>query len=104
MGNLFKTKKMGSGDSKPKQIDIKPSDLAIKAKYLSHELELRIDKLVNHVMREEKKVLTKYGEQKRTINDTLFKDELQMTVVEVHRIKAIKKAILFLRFIETASM
>ena len=64
-------------------------------------------------MREEKKILTKYGEQKRTINDALFKDEvtltlsnsqLQMIIVEVHRIKAIKKAILFLRFIETASM
>ena len=27
-------------------------------------------------MREEKKVLTKYGEQKRTINDALFKDEV----------------------------
>jgi hypothetical protein len=80
---------MGSGDSKPKQIDIKPSDLyvlfliqsAIKAKYLSHELELRIDKLVNHVMREEKKVLTKYGEQKRTINDTLFKDEVSIILI-----------------------
>lgn len=48
----------------------------MKSKYLSGVLEHFVDKTVNIVMKQERKLVQKYTEDKRTIEDMLFRDEV----------------------------
>lgn len=48
----------------------------MKAKFVSGQLEHQVEKFVNKVMRDEKNLLTKYSEGRRSIEDILFKDEV----------------------------
>lgn len=50
----------------------------MKAKFVSGQLEHQVEKFVNKVMRDEKNLLTKYSEGRRSIEDILFKDEVSL--------------------------
>jgi hypothetical protein len=68
---------MGQSDSKEKkQIIISESELKIQGKFISGLLEHLVDKEVSLLMKRERELLTKYNEDKRTIEDLLFKDEV----------------------------
>ncbi len=68
---------MGQNTSKDqKQIIITESELKIQGKYLSGLLEHLVDKEVTILIKNERGLLAKYSEDKRTIEDLLFKDEV----------------------------
>lgn len=55
---------------------IHSGEMQMKAKFVSGQLEHQVEKFVNKVMRDEKNLLTKYSEGRRSIEDILFKDEV----------------------------
>ena len=59
-----------------KQMVIREEELGMRAKYLSGMLEQAVDKEVNLLMKTERVLLEKYSEERRTIEDLLFKDEV----------------------------
>ena len=69
---------MGSSSTKeePVQIFIPTGELTMKSKFVSGQLEHQVDKLVNKIMRDERNLLGKYSEGRRSIEDLLFKDEV----------------------------
>jgi hypothetical protein len=71
---------MGQADSKEKkQIVIHENELKIQGKFISGLLEHLVDKEVNLLIKKERELLTKYNEDKRTIEDLLFKDEVYLS-------------------------
>lgn len=69
---------MGNKNAKEeqKQMVIREEELGMQAKYLSGMLEQAVDKEVNLLMKTERVLLEKYSEERRTIEDLLFKDEV----------------------------
>jgi hypothetical protein len=65
----------GSKDPK-KQTVVTEGELKIQGKYISGLLEHLVDKEVTNLIKHERNLLNKYGEDKRTIEDLLFKDEV----------------------------
>lgn len=69
---------MGNNDSKQeKQLVLKEEDLKIKSRYLAGILEQKLDKEVNLLIKTERNLLGKYSEERRTVEDLLFKDEVR---------------------------
>lgn len=95
---------MGNESSKePKQIKLKEEQIKIKGKFISGKLEQMVDKEVHLLMRNERGLLDKYAEDKRTIENILFKDELQYIAVSVNKIRAAKKLVLYFKFLESSA-
>jgi hypothetical protein len=69
---------MGANGSKDpeKQTVISEGELKIQGKYISGLLEHLVDKEVTNMIKHERGLLNKYGEDKRTVEDLLFKDEV----------------------------
>lgn len=68
---------MGNETSKnQKQTFIAENDLKIQGKYIAGLLEHLVDKEVTLLIKKERELLTKYSEDKRTIEDLLFRDEV----------------------------
>ena len=68
---------MGNDSSKEKkQTVIHENELKIQGKYVSGLLEHLVEKEVTLLIKKERELLTKYNEDKRTIEDLLFKDEV----------------------------
>ena len=56
---------------------ISENDLKIQGKYISGLLEHLVDKDVTNLTKDERGLLSKYAENRRTIEDLLFKDEVR---------------------------
>jgi hypothetical protein len=69
---------MGNDSSKDKnkQIVISEGELKMQGKYVAGALEHLVDKEVSMLIKTERALLAKYSEDKRTIEDLLFKDEV----------------------------
>jgi hypothetical protein len=69
---------MGNDSSKDKnkQQIISEAELKIQGKYVAGILEHQVDKEVSLLVKNERGLLGKYGEDKRTVEDLLFKDEV----------------------------
>lgn len=68
---------MGNDSSKnQKQTFIGENELKIQGKYVSGLLEHLVEKEVTLLIKKERELLTKYNEDKRTIEDLLFRDEV----------------------------
>lgn len=65
----------GSKDPK-KQSVVTEGELKIQGKFISGLLEHLVDKEVTNLIKHERNLLNKYGEDKRTVEDLLFKDEV----------------------------
>lgn len=65
----------GSKDPK-KQSVVTEGELKIQGKFISGMLEHLVDKEVTNLIKHERNLLNKYGEDKRTVEDLLFKDEV----------------------------
>lgn len=65
----------GSKDPK-KQTVVSEGELKIQGKFISGLLEHLVDKEVTNLIKNERNLLSKYGEDKRTVEDLLFKDEV----------------------------
>lgn len=73
---------MGNNQPKePVQIQVSEGELTMKSKYVTGQLEHQVDKLVNKIMRDERNLLGKYSEGRRSIEDLLFKDEVSESSV-----------------------
>lgn len=69
---------MGNNQNKePQQVRIASGELQMKSKFVAGQLEHQVEKFVNKVMRDEKTLLGKYSESRRSIEDMLFKDEVK---------------------------
>jgi hypothetical protein len=72
---------MGNNQNKePQQINITTGELQMKSKFVAGQLEHQVDKLVNKIMRDERNLLNKYSEGRRSIEDMLFKDEVRISI------------------------
>ena len=89
--------------SNQKQSVITESDLKIQGKYISGLLEHLVDKDVTNLTKDERVLLSKYAENRRTIEDLLFKDELQLKIITVNKVLAAKKLVQYFRFLDTAA-
>ena len=70
---------MGNDTSKNmKQTAIAENELKIQGKYVAGYLEHLVEKEVTLLIKKERELLTKYNEDKRTIEDLLFKDEVKV--------------------------
>ncbi len=68
---------MGNNQPKePVQLKIASGELQMKAKFVAGQLEHQVEKFVNKVMRDERTLLDKYSESRRSIEDMLFQDEV----------------------------
>ena len=63
-----------------------------------HAKKVHMDREVANLERTERQLLEKYQESQRTLDDLMFRDELQMVAVTVRKIQAIKKGVYYVRF------
>lgn len=81
---------MGNKQPKePVQLQITEGELTMKGKYVAGQLEHQVDKFVNLIMRDERKLLNKYSEGRRSIEDLLFKDEVSFNSSTINSFKSV---------------
>jgi len=93
---------MGGKSSKNKPIVVTDHTIEIKTSYLVAAKQIHIDREVNTIERDEYKLLEKYNEKQRTLDDMFFRDELMMCAVNVRKVTAMKKAVIYVRFLGNA--
>lgn len=80
---------MGNNQPKePVQIHVAEGELNMKSKFVSGQMEHQVDKLVNLIMRDERKLLDKYSEGRRSLEDLLFKDEVRHIILKLNSFKS----------------
>lgn len=96
---------MGGENSKDpkKQMVLPENEIKIRAKFVAGFLEHQVDKEVTNLIKYERTLLDKYGQDKRTIEDLLFRDEFQIIMVTVNKVRAYKKLVMFFKFLENTS-
>jgi len=94
---------MGFSQSKePKPIQLSEKTIEIKCEYIMHAKKVHTDREVANLERQERQLLDRYPEKQRTLDDLIFRDEIQMIAVTVRKIQAIKKGVYYVRFLNNA--
>ena len=95
---------MGFGQSKePKPIHLSEKTIEIKCDYIMNAKKVHTDRAVANLERSETQLLERYPEKQRTLDDLMFRDEIQMCAVAVRKIQAIKKGVYYVRFLKNAA-
>jgi len=94
---------MGFGQSKePKPIHLSERTIEIKCEYIMNAKKVHTDREVANLERSERLLLERYPEKQRTLDDLMFRDEIQMCAVAVRKIQAVKKGVYYVRFLNNA--
>lgn len=94
---------MGSSKSKePAPFQLNEKTIEIKCSYIMHAKKVHGDRDVTSLERTERQLIDKYSDDQKTLDNMMFRDELMMCSCSVRRIQAIKKAVVYIRFLSNA--